>query len=72
MNLLVKQRGLIQLENDFKLNNETMYYYGTNEFYMSQGFQWYIICNFWTYKSKDMIFQRSKQILVQISVLKSV
>jgi hypothetical protein len=39
MNLLVKQKGLIQFENIFKLNTETMKFYGTTGFYMLIGFQ---------------------------------
>jgi hypothetical protein len=48
---------LIQFENEFNLNTETMKDSGTNGFYTSQGFQWYIICDFWTYESKDMNYQ---------------
>jgi hypothetical protein len=31
--------SLIQFENRFKLNTETMIYYCTNGFYILQGFQ---------------------------------
>jgi hypothetical protein len=34
MNLIVKQIGLIQFENDFNLNTETMKYYYTTGFHM--------------------------------------
>jgi hypothetical protein len=50
--------GLIQFENDFKLNTETMKFLCTNGFYMFHGFQWNIICYFWTQESKDMNIQR--------------
>jgi hypothetical protein len=65
-------RGLIQFENRFNFNTESMKDYGTNGFYMSQGFQWYIICNFSMYGLEVMNFQIFSTNLIQISVLKSV
>jgi hypothetical protein len=72
MNLIVKQISLIQFENEFKSNTETMNFYCTNGLYILLAFQWYIICNFWTYKSKDMIFQRLGTNLIQTPILNSV
>jgi hypothetical protein len=34
MNLIVKQIGLIQFENEFNLNTETIKFYCTNGFYI--------------------------------------
>jgi hypothetical protein len=48
---------LNQLENEFKFNTETMEFYYTNRFYTLLDFQRHIICNFWIYDLKDMIFQ---------------
>jgi hypothetical protein len=68
MNLIVWQKGLIQFEIDFNLNSESMKYYCTTGFYMSQGFQWYIICYFSSYRSKDMNYQRLEWNLIEIPI----
>jgi hypothetical protein len=46
--------------------------YCTNVFFSLQAFQWYIICNFWTYELKDMEFTSFNWNLIQISILNSV
>jgi hypothetical protein len=48
--------SLNQFENEFNLNTETMRFYCTNGLYTILAFHRHIICNFWIYESKDMIF----------------
>jgi hypothetical protein len=57
--------GLNEFENKFKLIAETMRFYCIIRFYTSLAFHRHKVCNFWTYESKDMIYTRFKQILIQ-------
>jgi hypothetical protein len=47
---------LIQFENGFNLNTETMGFYYTNRFYTLLAFQRHKVCRFWMYGWKDMNF----------------
>jgi hypothetical protein len=47
---------LIQFENEFNLNFETMGFYCIIRFYTLLAFQRHKVCKFWIYGSKDMNF----------------
>jgi hypothetical protein len=64
----MKQMSLNQFENKFKLITETLRFYCIIRFYTLLAFQGHKVCNFWTYESKDMIYTRFKQILIQILI----
>jgi hypothetical protein len=48
---------LNQFEIQFKLTTKTVEYYCTIGFYTLLAFQRHIICYFWIYGFKDIIFQ---------------
>jgi hypothetical protein len=63
MNYLVLRRYFNHLKFISKCCTVTMWYYCTIRFYNFQGFQGYVICNFWTYGLKDIKFTSSGHIL---------